>query len=1377
MRRHSTARSALWTVAAVLAHRSAALVVEDRCRDGAYRSLDPAAAPWRPGCAGFVVAEPGFFASGGLRFACPPGTFSSSPGSSSCEPCAAGFVCVQAFDPSLDAVRGSTSRTQTPCGAASVFCPPGSGSPSRVPTGSFSTGSADPATRTGSEPCPAGTFCADGVRALCPPGRYGAGPSRTSALCDGPCRQGHFCPQGSTSPNQHVCGGPGKLCPAGSGRPVDVPSPPASGPASGDGANAVYVTGSLTEADAALGTPSLHDVPSLPSVVGDESSLTAAVRSAAAPCPRGFYCPPGSGVRVPCPAGRFGSARGAASAEHCAPCAAGHFCPAGSAVATQAECGADDVFCPAGSAAPARSRRGYRTVGGGRTTRSAEAPCPRGHRCPGDGTASLCPAGTYAAEPGQAACQPCAAGFWCGEGSANATQHSCGAAARFCPPGSPSPLASSPGYYTLRVEPAAAPAALVASAMAVGGRSFAPGAWSEGALGPAGLTAAFAGGTMSAGAAADVRAAAAGSPDAWQWQRRLTEDQHSHPGTFWLVPPLASDTAAALRTAPGGGTALVGAGTAQQQGLAAAAAGGAAVPAAAAWLGAAAPQHLHPLLLLPSGSSAPSAACDGTTAASCWSDGAGPTLLVPPSAASAAVALLAGITDDTAAFRTHERRCDAGHFCVGDGTRSPCPAGTFGNATGLTAAGQCEPCPAGHVCPAASVSGTARPCGGVDRFCPAGSSSPTPVSPGHFTTGGASSATRTGQSPCPPGVFCVGGHQTPCPAGRYGSAAAETRPDCEGGCAPGHYCPQGSTSPTQRRCGGSGVFCPAGSALPLAAAAGWYTVGGLTTADGGQTAAEQPLDCRRAILAALDPSTTLGASPPALRGPMADVPFDRERFCTSGVIGDPHTRQAQVPCEPGAFCASGLRYECPPGRAGPMGRETSPQCALDCLEGHTCGWASTSPDPVPCGGAHVFCPPRSGTPTPVSPGRRTDPGQDPARRSRELGCPPGSFCAGGEQAPCRAGSFGARVNETSPHCSGPCDPGHFCSAGSASPRQHQCGGSAVYCPIGSSAPLPVLPGFFSVGGLAPAANATRSDVTVCPVGHFCSGGILRQCPAGVLGNASGLSDPACTRPCPEGYFCPPGSTTTPLRCGDVFVNGSLSEAVILRGGLNFSELYEPYAGVAAGGFAVGAGALGGLEARRRLAGLAAASAPLGAVLAWESGARPRLPTLRADLRSAASEFSLPITVGPAAVYCPPASGWPVPVKAGWESTGAAANDTAPERNGTRTASRRCPAGSFCVAGIRMPCPPGTYGATVGLATRGCTATCPAGHACPLGTVRPTPCPDGTFAAGGNHACTPCPGDAEAARGLFAALEGTAHNSNPGRGPVARCKTSRECCLL
>jgi hypothetical protein len=62
------------------------------------------------------------------------------------------------------------------------------------------------------------------------------------------------------------------------------------------------------------------------------------------------------------------------------------------------------------------------------------------------------------------------------------------------------------------------------------------------------------------------------------------------------------------------------------------------------------------------------------------------------------------------------------------------------------------------------------------------------------------------------------------------------------------------------------------------------------------------------------------------------------------------------------------------------------------------------------------------------------------------------------------------------------------------PHSQVCGDASVYCPTGSYVPTPVTPGYYTIGNDGDARNTTRVSQALCPVGHFCTGGVLYQCP-------------------------------------------------------------------------------------------------------------------------------------------------------------------------------------------------------------------------------------------------------------------------------------------
>ncbi|MES1910398.1 MAG: hypothetical protein MHM6MM_002999 [Cercozoa sp. M6MM] len=151
--------------------------------------------------------------------------------------------------------------------------------------------------------------------------------------------------------------------------------------------------------------------------------------------------------------------------------------------------------------------------------------------------------------------------------------------------------------------------------------------------------------------------------------------------------------------------------------------------------------------------------------------------------------------------------CPPGTYNVTRALRDPCekcPLGRFSAATGATEASTCQECPVNTY---AAIPGSA-----TCTTCPAGRFFP-------FTGGSSPNLCGT----CPPGSFldplrisqgveprCIlcpagfysdteGASQcTPCRSGRYSGLEGSTRP-CMQRCEDGWFCPQGSTSPRQRR--------------------------------------------------------------------------------------------------------------------------------------------------------------------------------------------------------------------------------------------------------------------------------------------------------------------------------------------------------------------------------------------------------------------------------------------------------------------------------------------------------------------------------------------------------------------------------------------------
>ena len=177
-------------------------------------------------------------------------------------------------------------------------------------------------------------------------------------------------------------------------------------------------------------------------------------------CPQGYFCTDGR-TATPCPAGKYGSIRGAVSeAEGCAQCPQGYYClEATVGVPRSDRLCPRGHYCPAGTSAlkehPCPGGTNYPDLGAVTDTECLSCPqgricaagtydpmctaciCPRGHYCPlNSSIATPCPAGTYTEEEGavgQQYCKACPAGHWCASGTHTPTP---------CIPGTYNPMIS-----------------------------------------------------------------------------------------------------------------------------------------------------------------------------------------------------------------------------------------------------------------------------------------------------------------------------------------------------------------------------------------------------------------------------------------------------------------------------------------------------------------------------------------------------------------------------------------------------------------------------------------------------------------------------------------------------------------------------------------------------------------------------------------------------------------------------------------------------------------------------------------------------------------------------------------------------------------------
>ncbi|DAZ92498.1 TPA: hypothetical protein N0F65_012728 [Lagenidium giganteum] len=678
--------------------------------------------------------------------------------------------------------------------------------------------------------------------------------------------------------------------------------------------------------------------------------------------------------------------------------------------------------------------------------------------------------------------------------------------------------------------------------------------------------------------------------------------------------------------------------------------------------------------------------------------------------------------------------CPAGFYCPERTSQPlPCAAGTFGASVGLSDAYCSGPCAAGFYCPAGSITATARECGS-GSFCPPGSAAPLRADPGFYVING-DSRVAPRQMECPVGSFCVDGIARLCPPGTYGNRTRLASSACAGPCAPGYFCPIGSTSATQNECGDASVFCPEGSAVPTPVSSGYFTVG--------------------------------PRSPPATEA--GDQVVDDR---------DATVRFAQRRCNPGSYCVNGVRAPCPPGTFGGSFGLATAACDGLCSAGYYCPVHSISSTQFECGGSDLYCPVGSATPRIADSGYCTTGGGDDAMtRSAQVLAPAGSYAWHGVCFLCPPGRYGATPGMAHPQCTDVCQSGYYCPPGSTSPTELECGSAGVYCPQGSRLPFPVDTGFYTSLGL-------REE---CPPGRFRD---YTQSTNSFFDLVTGRSPVAvnygdylfplapCVL-CPKGSFKPqPGDSAGLCQPCPYFVassspDGRTCVCFRLPGGASYnaktSQLH--FTGTTCELVAIRTPLLGVPDATNSLY-TRAVERPCEPGYFCVDGVRKPCPAGSYGIRRfetnplcnglceagyycpLASTSSRAVQCGNANVYCPAGSPMPLPVLPGYYSirspppnmANVVATTPATSRNlvGTslsyigwnasisepiRDAQMQCEPGYYCVFGRKFICPAGRYGAQSGLTSPKCSGLCKRGYYCPPGSTSPTERACGSFASG------------------------------------------------
>ncbi|KAK1944623.1 hypothetical protein P3T76_004535 [Phytophthora citrophthora] len=338
-----------------------------------------------------------------------------------------------------------------------------------------------------------------------------------------------------------------------------------------------------------------------------------------------------------------------------------------------------------------------------------------------------------------------------------------------------------------------------------------------------------------------------------------------------------------------------------------------------------------------------------------------------------------------------------------------------------------------------------------------------------------------------------------------------------------------------------------------------------------------------------------------------------------------------------------------------------------------------------------------------------------------LVCNAGTYFDGTKCLRCPGGTFGVVPGLTSPLCSGLCTAGFYCPEGSTSSREKSCGHSIYYCPAGSAARRRVDSGYYTVTFPTNSTNLPMIDSSQggfgqqkrCEKGFYCVFGIRRVCPAGVFGDSTRVTTPECSDLCPKGSYCPE-ATNVPVPCppgtfgSDFGLTNARCSGLCPIGSYCVLGTITPVP-CPAGTY----GATPGLIS-------SACSSSCSTV----NGVLSCLPS------PCHAGYYCPIGAqvyecGAVGVFCPEGSGSPTTASPGYYTTWKVSitalqyvegNRLAIQNQTTRSDQHICEKGAYCTGGVKRLCPSGTYGATEGLSTAACTAPCPAGFYCPIGTA-------------------------------------------------------------
>ena len=936
--------------------------------------------------------------------------------------------------------------------------------------------------------CPVGSTSAMGIP--CPDGTYRDLPGGKDVADCGLCPPGFFCPEHTVTPT--ICP-KGMYCPSASAYPLPCPLGTFGG---SKGLRYVqectqcwkgrYCDGVGLIQPSAICDPGFHCHIASKTANPDYSStpLDSIERTMGWVCTVGGYCQGGSSYNLYCPAGTFNIEEGIGSEDECQKCRAGDYCIGTPEAETTGKC-RKGYHCPLGTGIPIICSAGTRCPEGSKE----ETKCLQGTYSSGLGNeeCSECPAGFYCegeenkGELGDI--KPCTAGNYCPSNSYLPTPCPAGTyvmeerAQReddcvkckpgyYCPQGTASPsLECAPGYYCLSGAKTGTPSVEIVSNE---GESLSPqyGPCPKGSYCPKGTS--------------DPKPCPTGT---YNPSFALTSEETCAQckGGFFC-PRIKLETAQNIQFACSEGY-FCPQGSAQPR------------KENICFAGSYCPgQTSHPILCTP-----------GT-----YQDGEGESLCKT---------CPRGSYCEEGTATSLGKQCPKGSYCppgTHTATQYLCPVGTYNpkfNAGGISF---CLDCPPGHYCPDEGVETYAN------KICDAG----------YYCSGKSSTATPSGigGDKCSAGYYCPAGTASPilCDPGSYCSGG---RGSVNGLCKDGFYCKEGARTaePMSEEDGGSectvGTYCPSGSSRPVPCPAGTFN----------EYKQKHLLsDCKKCT----DGYYCSGPGAGKVSGKC-----EAGYYCTRTETALGHTVKNPMT----HICPVG--FKCP-GVDEELG--IGPDM-IDCLEDGELGRHQIYPGQSSCqdcpsgyectGILRIFC----------DNSVRKESIYCPGNQNAKESCPPGTF----NMVDGSSSSTDCKLCPAGWYCPSSLDepklvvclPGTYCSGGAATTEGSGDCEIGYYCPLGSSRQLPCpagkycdqtkmssltgkecSPGFWCKG-LATQPNPDDGNTgEICPAGSYCPAGCIQPilCSLGTYNPHTGKSSSNDCEDCRSGYECPSPGMREPI---------------------------------------------------------------------------------------------------------------------------------------------------------------------------------------------------------------------------------------------------------